>query len=547
MDTSMNRRSFLGLSAFGALAAGVGLAGCTPQQGSASASTADAVEGSSPTAGQQTAGDIPRKEGTSTKECDAVVVGAGAAGLMAALKLCEAGKKVVIVEKALSASMSNFSMCGGPAACETKLQEQEGETVTLDTLFGYMYDFSRTSVNGALLRKCVAGTSDALNSMIDLGMPMSLWPDVYGNGFRARHYLESEGEERVAPLVSAIEAAGGEFVYGTGGEKVIIEDGVVCGLQTDKGIDVLAPNVVVCTGGFLGGEEMQMQVFNTPVFSLGNSLSDGAGINIVLDAGGALDRNFAILGNECGAVAAATQGRPFTEDWHNVNEHYGYWLFGGLYTDTAGERFIDEGRIAEFPLAIGGEALVRAGKAYVVMDANYYEAVKGDGIFAYLGEPESWASGPEADYYKTTPENAETHLQQAIDEGWGYKADTVAELAEKFQLDALEATVQRYNGFCKAGVDSDFGKDTAFLKPVETAPFYAFEYVPSAWGTNGGVKVDSHLRAMDKDNNPIPGLYVAGVDQGSAYCVPYYTNPGASVGLALGSGVYVAQEIAGRG
>ena len=545
MGTSMDRRSFLGLSAMGALAAGAGLAGCSPQQKDAGTGKADAAEGASQDSGQQAAKGIPRKEGSSTKECDVVVVGAGAAGLMATLKLSEAGKSVIVVEKAPSASMSNFSMCGGPAACETKLQEQEGETVTLDMLFGYMYDFSRTSVNGALLRSCVAGTSDALNSMIDLGMPMSLWPDVYGNGFRARHYLQSEGDERVAPLVEAIEAAGGEFLYSTGGEKIIMEDDAVRGLQTDKGIDVLAPNVVVCTGGFLGGEDMQMQVFNTPVFSLGNSLSDGTGINMVLDAGGALDRNFAILGNECGAVAAATTGRPFTEDWHNVNEHYGYWLFGGLYTDTAGERFIDEGRIAQFPLAIGGEALVRAGKAYVIMDSDYYEAVKGDGIFAYLGEPESWVSGPEADYYKTTPENAETHLQQAIDEGWGCKAGTLAELAEKFSLDALEATVERYNGFCEAGVDSDFGKDAPFLKPVKTAPFYAFEYVPSAWGTNGGAKVDSHLRAMDKENNPIPGLYVAGVDQGSAYSVPYYTNPGASVGLALGSGVAVAKEIVG--
>ena len=84
----------------------------------------------------------------------------------------------------------------------------------------------------------------------------------------------------------------------------------VKGLQTDKGVDVMAPNVVVCTGGFLGGEDMQMQVFNTPVYSLGNSLSDGAGINMVLDAGGALDRNFAVLGNECGAVSAGHHGQP---------------------------------------------------------------------------------------------------------------------------------------------------------------------------------------------------------------------------------------------
>lgn len=542
MKTSMDRRAFLGLSAMGALAAGAGLAGCSPQQKETAAAGEDATASPADQSGQTA---IPRVEGSQTKECDVCVVGAGAAGLMAALKLAEADKKVIVVEKAPSAAMSNFAMCGGPAACETKLQEQEGQTVTLDTLFGYMYDFSRASVNGALLRNCLAGTSEALNSMIDLGMPMSLWPDVYGNGFRARHYLESEGEERVAPLVEAIEAAGGEFLYGTGGEKIIIEDGAVRGLQTDAGVDVLAPNVVVCTGGFLGGEDLQMQVFNTPVFSLGNSISDGTGIKMVLDAGGALDRNFAVLGNECGAVAAATQGSPFNEDWTNVNEHYGYWLFGGLYTDTAGERFINEEEIAQFPLAIGGEALVRAGKAYVVMDSDYYEAVKNEGIYAYLGQPESWVSGPEADYYKTTPENAEAHLQQAIDEGWALKADTVAELAEKFSLDALEATVERYNGFCDAGRDGDFGKSAPFLKPVRTAPFYLFEYVPSAWGTNGGVKVDSHLRAMDANNNPIPGLYVAGVDQGSAYCVPYYTNPGASVGLALGSGVYVAQEILG--
>ena len=50
---------------------------------------------------------------------------------------------------------------------------------------------------------------------------------------------------------------------------------------------------------------------------------------------------------------------------------------------------------------------------------------------------------------------------------------------------------------------------------------------------------------MDKENKAIPGLYVAGVDQGSVYSVPYYTNEGSSVGLALGSGAYVAAEILG--
>lgn len=537
MKNTMDRRSFLGLTAVGALAVGAGLAGCSPQQ------QTTAVANGAPESEASARAGIARKEGTSTKECDVAIVGAGAAGLLAALKLSEAGKSVVVIEKAPSAAMSNFSMCGGPTACETKLQEQEDATVTLDTMFSYMYDFSRSGVNGALLRNALANTGEAVNTMLDLGIEMELMEDTYGVGFRGRHYILPEGEERVAPLVEAIQTAGGEFVFSTAAEKIIMEDGVVKGVQTDKGIDVMAPSVVVCTGGFLGGEEMQLDRFNTKVFPLGNTLSDGTGIAMVLDAGGAWDRNFSVLGNECGAVSAATEGSPFNPDWTNVNEHYGYWLFGGLYTDTAGERFINEEKIAQYPLAIGGEAIIRAGKAYVIMDSDYYEAVKGDGIYAYLGEPESWIAGPEADYYKTTPENADAHLQQAIDEGWALKADSVAELAEKFSLGALEEAVERYNAYCESGVDADFGKSAAFLKPVKTAPFYAFEYVPSAWGTNGGVKVDSHLRAMDKQNNPIAGLYVAGVDQGSVYSMPYYTNEGASVGLALGTGVYVAKEI----
>lgn len=265
---------------------------------------------------------------------------------------------------------------------------------------------------------------------------------------------------------------------------------------------------------------------------------------MVLDAGGAWDRNFAVLGNECGAVSKATTS-PFTEDWHNTNEHLGYWLFGGLYTDPVGERFISEGKIAQFPLAVGGEALLRAGKAYVIMDDDYYQAVQNEGIYAYLGEPEAWIAGPEAGYYNVTPENGEAHLQEAIEQGWAVKADSIAEIAAAFDLPALEKTVENYNRFCEAGVDEEYGKEPHFLKAVKTAPFYAFEYVPSCWGTNGGVKVDSHLRAVDKENKAIPGLYVAGVDQGSVYSVPYYTNEGSSVGLALGSGAYVAAEILG--
>ena len=100
MKTVMDRRAFLGLSATGALVAGAGLAGCAPRQGrqqDAAASDEEDAAGASDGGAQEA---IPRVEGSSTKECDVCVVGAGAAGLMAALKLAEAGKSVIVVEKA---------------------------------------------------------------------------------------------------------------------------------------------------------------------------------------------------------------------------------------------------------------------------------------------------------------------------------------------------------------------------------------------------------------------------------------------------------------
>ena len=74
-------------------------------------------------------------EASETYEADVVIVGAGAAGLQAALQLTKAGRSVIILEKGGSAAVANFALCGGPTACETKLQE---EAVSLATFCAHL-------------------------------------------------------------------------------------------------------------------------------------------------------------------------------------------------------------------------------------------------------------------------------------------------------------------------------------------------------------------------------------------------------------------------
>jgi len=145
-----------------------------------------------------------------------------------------------------------------------------------------------------------------------------------------------------------------------------------------------------------------------------------------------------------------------------------------------------------------------------------------------------------------------------IEKGWILKADSIGELAEKIggemTLEALTATVERWNGFCEAGVDSDFGRasDTggrggrgggvAFsrgLEKIETPPFYAAELWPGGFSTMGGPKKNAKGQVLDVDGKPIGRLYAAG-SMGHTLG-QYYSITGANYGE-----VFVWGRISGR-
>jgi 3-oxosteroid 1-dehydrogenase len=152
--------------------------------------------------------------------------------------------------------------------------------------------------------------------------------------------------------------------------------------------------------------------------------------------------------------------------------------------------------------------------------------------------------------------------QALLDNGYFKRADTIEGLAKLCDLppDALRATVERFNGFARAGVDEDFHrgenaydtyygdprvKPNACLAPIEKGPFYAVELVPGDLGTKGGLVTDVSGRVMREDGSAIEGLYASGNTTASVMgrCYP---GPGVTLAPALTFSWLAMLHAAGR-
>jgi fumarate reductase flavoprotein subunit len=486
----------------------------------------------------------------SVYEADAVVIGCGAAGIHAALTLAAAGKKTVLLEKGFSCGISNGSVAGGPALAETRVQEAEGATVSVRTLYDCEYGFSRGTVNGSLLLKCAKAGDRVVGNFVDNGVGMYLRVDAYGMGFRARHgFADAEGKnirgaDRFQPLVDKFVADGGEALFNREAVHLVKDGDAVTGVIVKNNADNTveqynAKAILVATGGYAGNDKRLREIYgDITVWPLCNTLSTGQGFDMVIEAGGIADRNWGLACNEFGGANHKIPDAPGAAMARKTPAQK-FAIYGGLIVNRNGDRFMNEQYLADRPLALGGEMSLREGKYYAVLDQAMYETARDEGILAYYGNPQEWYVGQ----ITTVKDGALTELdastESAIEQGWGARG-SLAECAEVFGMKNLEATVEAYNALCEAGDDSQFGKSSYLLRKLEGDTFYVFEYEPSIWTTFGGPKTDDYCRALTPDQSVIKGLYVAGVENGSLYSVPYYENEGASLGIAYTSGIVAA-------
>ena len=99
-----------------------------------------------------------------------------------------------------------------------------------------------------------------------------------------------------------------------------------------------------------------------------------------------------------------------------------------------------------------------------------------------------------------------------IEKGWIHKAESLKELAAKTGIDpdGLQATVLKYNEYCKSGNDVEFRRRPETLFPLATPPYYAAELALTCTNTQGGPKHNGKAQTLNKDNKPIPRLYTPG-------------------------------------
>jgi succinate dehydrogenase/fumarate reductase flavoprotein subunit len=186
---------------------------------------------------------------------------------------------------------------------------------------------------------------------------------------------------------------------------------------------------------------------------------------------------------------------------------------------------------------------------------------------AQLQQPDStifaiWDSGYAKQAAPWTPAGAyyggplEVPVQSVID-GWEesikdgamIKAETIDELARKLGLPVapLKATIARYNKFCKAKIDEDYGKRPGLLIPVERPPYFG-EISKSPWllCISGGLRTNSKMQVLDKNDQSIPGLYAVGTIVGDMYSGIYtFMEPGHNLGAnCVTFGYLVGKDIA---
>ncbi|WP_433212497.1 FAD-binding protein [Microtetraspora malaysiensis] len=496
-------------------------------------------------------------------EYDVVVAGSGAGAMTGALTAASNGLRTVVLEK--TSLLGGTSAYAGAAVWlpGTRVQERAGIGDSTESARAYLRALLGEDADGR--REAFLATAPEVAEFLERDPAIEFewrpFPDYYavpGRMDAGRSFVPLDlPAERLGGLASLVRPpvdrdrtgrghAGGALAQGraligrlllaltnTGNatvrtgvrlRRLVVENGGVTGVEVDTADGPAriraARGVLLAAGGFEGNGAMRAE-HGVP---------------------GAAEWSMAPAGANTGdpilaAVAAGAATELMDQAWWcpGVADENGRGCFtlgfrGGLVVDSTGRRFANE----SLPYDRMGRKMAAAPErvpAYLVFDSRHADALPAISI-------------------PSLPRSA-----------W-VEAGSLDELAEKLGLpaDALAATVERFNGFARDGVDADFhrGEDpydlffagrsegagpNPCLIPVDRPPYYAARLVLSDLGTKGGLRTDTEGRVLDGAGRPIAGLYAAG-NTSASFSGRVYPGPGVPIGSAMVFAYRAARDMA---
>ncbi|MDO4489471.1 MAG: flavocytochrome c [Lachnospiraceae bacterium] len=429
-----------------------------------------------------------------TLDVDVVVVGAGGAGMTAAIEAKQDGKNVVILEKMPYVGGNTTKASGGMNAAGTKMQqaqadatedEAEREALLDSTVENYITD---TMAGGhdindpELVRTMAENSSDAVDWLESIGAPL---PVVAPTGGTVHYYLHEPedgsavGEFLVQFYTQKLDEMGIEVLLDTEATELISEEGKVTGVKAESPtahLTVNAASVILATGGFGANFDM--------LASFDPALADAVTTNTPAATGDGI-----VMAQEIGAD---TVDMEYIQLHPTVFQENGFLVSerlrsnGAILVNSEGNRFTND--LATRDAVSQAELKQPGAYAYIVYDSKYAE---------------------------------EKLYQKYVTNGLTVSADTLEDLAAEMGLEgeAVEnftATVEKWNAVCNGEAEDEFGRNNG-LVTLDQAPYTAIKIAPGVHHTMGGLKINTAAEVLDADGNAIPGLFAAGEVTGGVH------------------------------
>ncbi|WP_346916440.1 flavocytochrome c [Clostridium sp.] len=415
-------------------------------------------------------------------EADIVVIGAGGAGMTAALEARQNGAtNIVVLEKMPQTGGNTIRTTGGMNAADTELQKKEGIEDSVDLMVEDTMKGGKNLNNEELVKVLAANSSKAVKWVNENGGDLSE-VGMFG-GASVKRIHKPTGGTAVGPMLvdmlnKNIEELDIPVMLETTAKEIVInEKGAVSAVKAknvEGDFTINCKAVVLATGGFGANTEMVVK-YN----------KDLEGFTTTNHAGATGDG--IVMAEAVGATLVdinQIQTHPTVEPGSSTMYTEAIRGNGAILVNKEGNRFVNE---LETRDNVSAAILKQTeGVSYILFDQNVRDGLKA--------------------------------IEKYISAGIIVEGNTIEELAGKIGVDAtnLAATMKNYEGSATSGTDSEFGR-TSMEETLTTPKYYAGLCAPAVHHTMGGIKINTLGEVLKSDDTKINGLFAAGEVTGGVH------------------------------